>query len=179
MTASLGRQLQQAARPPILRDLLSFGSYRQYFRTNPPMPDNLINNPWQVWGHKADNSGWSSWCVRTYRDAYTIVKEWYNQTHIYDDLCIVSRTVLFKEPWTQEKHLQSGKIISEYPTFKGLWDRNEYEWCMRCRRPTIFEYWRKPTHRALRLAPILTIDEPYRCYYCGVRRSFAGGSSGN
>jgi DNA-directed RNA polymerase subunit RPC12/RpoP len=178
VTAPLGR-LQQAARPPILRDLLSFDSYRQYFRTNPPMPANLLNNPWQVWGHKSDNSGWSSWCVKTYRDAYGIVKEWYNQTHIYDDLCIVSRTVLFKEPG-EWKVIGHGKDAENhfFPKFKGLWDSNHYEWCMRCRRPTLFEYWHEPTHRALKAAPILTQDEPYRCYYCGARRSFAGDNNG-
>lgn len=161
-------------RPPILRDLLSFERYKTYFKTIPIMPKREMLNPWQVWVHKVDNSGWVSRCVSTYREAYTFIQRYYNETDNFDDFCIVSRSVLFNEPWEYERHPQTNKIIDERPLFKGMWDRNRYEWCKRCRRPSLFENWHPLSHHALKKLNVLTIDEPYRCYYCGARRFLAG-----
>ncbi|MGH7954726.1 MAG: hypothetical protein ACREOZ_02070, partial [Gloeomargaritales cyanobacterium] len=82
-------------RPPTLRDLLTIPIYRQYFKSVPDMPSVEVKHPWHLWARKADNSGWSSRACPDYATAYSIVRALYPQTDKYDDLCIVSRSVLF------------------------------------------------------------------------------------
>jgi hypothetical protein len=51
---------------------------------------------------------------------------------------------------------------------------SRYPWCPRCRRPTYYGAFTEK-HHALRLQPALTTDEPFRCYYCGIRKEMAKG----
>jgi len=159
--------------PPCLHDLLSFDVYRKYLRTIPIMPNVPLVNPWQVWGRKADNSGWASKCCQDYPQAFGVLKKLYT-SHQYSDIALVSRSVLFIEPGKRIWHGKGANAYVEFtPEFLGCWDRHQFEWCKRCRRPTTFEKY-PITHRALRKAPVLSEDNPLRCYYCGARQSFAG-----
>ena len=136
-------------KPPSLRQLLDDPIYRAYMKTIPDLSANLtIGNPWAVWVRKVEGT-WAGAMFHTYRDAWPVVVKAVRDSR-YEDVALVSRRQLFPPP----------------PSF--YWDEMYYQWCGRCRRPTSFAI--RPRHHALRLAPVLTLDDPYRCYYCGMRR---------
>lgn len=144
--------------PPDLRTLLRNPTYKRYFLTPPRIVAcQIIGQPWQVYakyvvaGPEGDPEiRWRGGRFRTYADAFAVAKR---QLKAADDVAIVSRAVL-------------------YPPPPGLRWAPHMDWCGRCRRPTIYAV--RPRHHALRAAPVLTTDEPFRCYYCGARRVFAG-----
>lgn len=146
-------------RPPCLRELLAEPLYKAYFKKRPPEPTaQTLNHPWQVWAFNEQTGKWGSKHCSTYPDAYTFVRKLYVKPE-YADIAIVSRAVIHPLP-------RAFKLAE-------LWDPYRYDWCGRCRRPTIFRY--MPSgHRALHSAPAITTDEPYRCFYCGVRKLLAG-----
>lgn len=145
--------------PPTLRELLVNPLYKAYFKKPVSDPPGVaLNNPWQVWAYNGDTERWGSRLCTTYADAYDFTRKLYRD-HAYVDLCIVSRARIHELP-------RQFKLTE-------LWDPYRFDWCGRCRRPTIFRYTDKP-HRALRNAPAITTDEPFRCYYCGVRKVLAG-----
>jgi hypothetical protein len=143
-------------KPPCLRELLAVPVYRTYFRQVPSRPTSVpLRNPWQVWAFNSESERWGSRLCTAYRDAYAFTRELYQQPK-YEDICVVSRSHIYDLP----------------PQLKGLWDPYRFDWCGRCRRPTIFR--NMLNHRALKDAPVLTREEPFRCYYCGARRVLAG-----
>jgi hypothetical protein len=149
--------------PPTLRQLLAFPIYKAYFKTPPQLPDNVeLRHPFQVWAYNGDANRWGSRLCTTYRDAYMKTLQLY-RTPGYDDIAIVSRTILCPMP----------KSLRRNGEFIDAW-ADSYDWCKRCRRPTIFQW--SESHRALKAAPVVTTDEAHRCYYCGVRKVFAGES---
>jgi hypothetical protein len=135
-------------KPPSLRQLLEDPIYRSFIKTIPVLSPNLTNgNPWAVWARSTEGP-WRGSNFPTYRDAWAVVVKALRNPG-YEDVTIISRRQLFPPP------------IHFY------WDYH-YEWCSRCRRPTTFAI--RPRHHALRSAPVMTLDDPYRCYYCGMRR---------
>ena len=155
--------------PPTLSELLSEPDYKKYLKKIPEAVPST-GSPWQVWAHK--NSGkWGSRLCESYPDAYRCTLQLYRSAE-YRDICITSRSRIFPEPgeWVVKgSGRDTYRVFIPLFTFWGP----QFEWCGRCRRPTRFRYCPEG-HRALRDAPILTQDEPYRCYYCGARRSLAG-----
>lgn len=147
--------------PPTLRQLLAFPLYRAYLKKVPPMPDAVaLRNPWQVWAYNETTERWGSAVCETYRDAY-LKTATLNRSPQYTDIAIVSRTILHPMP----------RVLRLNAEWHTLYDAR-YDWCQRCRRPTVFRY--VQNHRALRDAPALTTEDPLRCYYCGARKCFAG-----
>jgi hypothetical protein len=69
----------------------------------------------------------------------------------YRDVALVSRRMLFEPP-------VSVRHTIEYP----------FEWCPRCRRPTMYRALQR--HHAV---VVLTLQDPYRCYFCGIRRTMS------
>jgi hypothetical protein len=143
-------------KPPTMRDLLDDPFFRPYVKTIPPLAPNLTaGTPWAVWARLRDGR-WRGANVATYRDAWTIVVKAVRNPG-YEDVSVVSRRQLF------------------VPTPTLRWNHHpwsyQYDWCGRCRRPTSYAI--RPNHHALRKTPVLTFDEPYRCYYCGARRVLA------
>jgi hypothetical protein len=155
----LGTRVRGRLIPPNLRTLLTDPIYRSYFLRPPaPVACQMIGQPWQVYvktivagPEDVPEVRWRGGRFRTYADAFACAKR---QLKAADDVVIVSRAVLYRPP-------------DNFGWSPGL------EWCGRCRRPT--RYAVRRNHHALRGAPVLTDDEPYRCYYCGARRVFAGG----
>jgi DNA-directed RNA polymerase subunit RPC12/RpoP len=145
--------------PPTLRELLANDLYKAFFKKRPPEPvPSPLNHPWQVWAYNGETERWGSRLCKSYPDAYKFTRELF-ATGKYVDIAIVSRTIIHDVP-------RPLKLAQP-------WDPYQFDWCGRCRRPTIFRY--MPSgHRALHNAPAITTDEPYRCYYCGVRKVLAG-----
>src|SRR3982750_573505 len=118
-------------KPPRLSELLDDPVYRRYVKTIPTLAPSLtFGHPWAVWG-RTKAGPWRGSTFPTYRDGWAVVvKKIRNQD--YEDVAIISRRQLFAPP-------------------AGFyWDR-PFEWCSRCRRPTMFGI--RPRHHALRQAP--------------------------
>lgn len=170
VSTQVRQQRLEELRPPTLHDLVKIPQYRDYLRILPEMPEGVdLNNPWQVWARKVE-AGWTSRLCTDYTTAYAIVRYLLRQTDKYDDVCIVSRSVLFGEPGRLV--VTAGSYTEFVSDFHGAWDPDLYPWCARCRRPTVYRVY-QAVHRALRTAPVISADEPFRCYYCGARRIFA------
>jgi hypothetical protein len=138
-------------KPPTIRELLEDPAYRKYVKVVPHLPDNLRHgNPWAVWA-LARNGRWRGGKFHTYRDAWNVVVKAVRNDQI-EDVSIISLRWPFHQP-----------LEARFP-----WN---FEWCYRCRRPTTYEWCL--SHHALKAAPVLTEDDPYRCFYCGVRRAYA------
>lgn len=135
---------------------------------------------WQVWiasepshsqheGHASFR--WKGGKFHTYREAYAVVakalkaKTSDNKPKYYD-MSISSRIQLFSPHHTLTPDLQA--ITSSHNMLTTYTSEN-LEWCGRCRRPTMFE-WAMRSHHALRSSPAITTDDPYRCFYCGIRK---------
>lgn len=157
--------------PPTLRVLLNNQRYRAYLKKIPRVTPSSSGFPWQVWAQKT-NGKWASRLCPTYPDSYKLVTELYPDSN-YKDLCIVSRSRVFPEPGRLAVRGSGKDSYTVFVPSLRFWDP-AFEWCGRCRRPTRFRYCPEG-HRALKNAPAITFDEPYRCYYCGARRSLAGG----
>lgn len=139
-------------RPPSIRVLLEDPIYRAYVKRVPYLAPNLRHGqPWAVWARTTDSPArWRGGKFATYREAWAVVVKAIRNDR-YSDVALVSRRQL-------------------YPPPPGLvWDIG-FDWCSRCRRPSYFTY--RPHHHALRDSPVLTEDDPARCFYCGVRRVF-------
>jgi hypothetical protein len=146
--------------PPTLRELVRDPIYRPYFTHRPKLyacQARVDARPWAVYGRLmvADEDAaprWRAGTYRTYHDAFAVVKDALRNDQTYTDVALVSRSVLY------------------HPPVGLVWTRwgARLEWCGRCRRPTYYR--KRPNHHALRHAPVLTSDEAYRCYYCGMRR---------
>lgn len=138
--------------PPTLRELLNDPVFRLYYQRVPRLPENLQwGEPWQVWAVTHDGR-WGSRLYVEYRDAWAKVMDCYKNPAKFRDVCIVSRRMMFDPP----RH--------------AFWPASRFNWCSRCRRPSEFRQ-RSPEHHALRSQPVLTDDEPRRCYYCGIRKT--------
>lgn len=145
-------------KPPTIHMLLEDPIYRAFVKRNADhqLAVNLRQGePWQVWARTTeDPARWRGARFSSYPDAWaSLVKAVRNRAR-YADVTIVSRRQLFTPPPGLNRE---------------TWPR-QFEWCGRCRRPSYFAY--RPRHHALRDAPVLTEDDPYRCFYCGVRRAF-------
>lgn len=135
---------------------------------------------WQVWiatpnsslheGHASFR--WKGGKFHTYREAYSVVakalkaKDPQTNKPKYYDMCISSRIQLFEPHYTLTPDLQA--ITSNHNRLTTYTSEN-LEWCGRCRRLTTFE-WAMRSHHALRSSLAITTDDPYRCFYCGIRK---------
>jgi len=135
--------------PPTLKELLKDPLYRQMFIRPIVQPG---KNPWAVYALK-NNGRWVGKVFPDYIQAFEMVKiiiSQMNDAH-YVDVSIVSRASLHSPP------------------VKYMWQTSKFDWCGRCRRPTTFK--RDQGLHALRGAVILTTDEAFRCFYCGMRKA--------
>ncbi len=149
------------AKPPTFRQLIQEPLYRRYLRRVPRFSPCDLTHPWQVWGLQATavtpTPHWKSRLCDTYNEAYFLARQLHGKRDEYLDICMVSRSILHPFP----------------RSLRGLYDPSLYTWCARCRRPSTFRFMPEG-HRALKGAPTITNDEPYRCYYCGIRKNMGG-----
>jgi hypothetical protein len=142
------------ARPPTIHDLLDDPVYRKMLLTPPAIPGPLTwGDPFMLWAQREDGV-WASKAFPTYRDAWAKAVPIIKDRDKYTDLAIVSKRVFLPPP-----------RLATWPV--------SLSWCSRCRRPSSFQAWDPARHHALKRSArqaILTDDEPYRCWYCGIRR---------
>lgn len=125
--------------------------FRMYYCRRLTLPDSLQwGEPWQLWAVNHDGQ-WGMRMYADYGEAWGKLTKIYKDPDRFRDVTLVSRRVL---------HAPPPKLV---------WNAARYPWCSRCRRPSEFRE-RSPQHHALRLQPVLTDDEPRRCYYCGMRK---------
>lgn len=136
-------------KPPDIRTLLEDPTFAKFMRTRPRMPANATHPSmppaWAMWV-LLDTDKWRTAEFRVYDDAYKKMKQLLKNDRVVD-LSIVSKRVMMPPP-------------------EGLSWAGRQRWCGRCRRPSLFRT--SLGHRALRGAE-LTLDDPERCFYCGIR----------
>lgn len=146
-------QQMTVARPPDLRRLLRNPEFRRMMTRQPRVPANLLrpelSPPWHVWVLK-ENGVWQRGKYRSYTDAYNVLRRKLKDENVAD-IAVVS--VRFLMP----------------PPMGYRWNHRAYPWCPRCRRPSLFQ--RRDVHRAVTPIPDVVTDEPFRCFYCGIRRA--------
>lgn len=141
--------------PPSIHDLLEIPEFRRMMKVNPWMPPSMKwGNPWRLWALK-ESGVWVTKEYPTYGDAWRVALQAIRAD--YPDVCIVNKRHLTPIPRALDRALVTASF--------GRW-----WWCARCRRPTYFGAYTEK-HHALKLQPTLTEDEPFRCYYCGIRRA--------
>jgi hypothetical protein len=167
--------------PPTMHELMDEPAFAAYVDTAPdvmldygrghvvPHPALTIGNPWMVLVHTTAGT------VRvgklpTYDRALDVFHRMLDDAA---DVTLVSRRVFFAPPghWVarRRKTIVGGetKIITE-ETWTDSITWPGYDWCPRCRRPSLFRVL-PPTHHAFKLSPMLTDDDPARCVMCGIR----------
>lgn len=138
-------------KPPTIHELMDNPLYVSYLRKIPRIPANIAHgNPWMLVSRIVTDDGRNGWTIKyfeTYRDMWPVFVSRFKNPR-YLDLSLVSRRKFFTPP----QHL--------------VWDPS-YDWCPRCRRPSTFI--EKPKHHALKGIDYRTTEEPFVCYYCGIR----------
>ena len=135
--------------PPSLMSLVDDPVYRRYIRTIPTLPDNISHgSPWAVWAVTRAGK-WRGGKFGTYREAWGVVVKALRNPRI-EDVSIVSRRKLFRSPGSLA-HL----VLPPY------------EWCPRCRRPSMYQLFR--SHHAIEKWVPMDPGHP-RCIYCGLGR---------
>lgn len=135
---------------PTLTALLRNAEYRAYFLRQPVLPKKLHHPaPWKVWALK-DNGKWAGKAIATFPEAFDLTKKLIRKPGI-KDAAICSRVVGFKAP---------EQLVTAYRT-------DGYDWCIMCRRPTIFKPMAK--HHALRQDLHVFFQHHPVCFYCGMR----------
>jgi len=145
-----------AVLPPTIHELLELEGFRRMMKINPWLPETMRwGNPWRLWALK-DSGVWVTKEYPTYADVWRVALKAIRAD--YPDVCVVSKRYLIPPARALSRMLEY-----EHPRFP---------WCPRCRRPTYYGAYTE-RHHALRLQPALTEDEPFRCYYCGLRKAMA------
>lgn len=147
--------------PPTLSQLLEIEEFRRMMKTRPWLPENLSwGNPWRLWVQLDTGK----WLTKEYPDYASVWKKavyLIREVGTVEDVCIVNKRYLTRP----SRALDRAIIQAQFGNF---------HWCPRCRRPSYFGAF-TPKHHALRLMPALTEDEPFRCYFCGIRKAMARG----
>lgn len=143
--------------PPTYDELMENRVYRAWARKRPKLPANVSAGlPWLVIARRTPEAAGSTWALKKealYADAYQRAFRTIQKPDFHD-VAVVSRRMLFRPP-------------------RGfIWDTGAFNWCGRCRRPSVF--FEQLRHPALNGALMLSWDDLNRCYYCGARESFAG-----
>lgn len=135
-----------------MSELLADKHYRKFVQRNVSLPLNVQHGqPWMIMARRVpdvDRPTWARKLMPTYKDAYYKMRELVEDPG-FEDVSIISRRVLFGPP------------------LGFTWSTGRYAWCGRCRRPTTFTYALR--HPALAGSPVLSFEDPFRCFYCGMR----------
>jgi len=146
--------------PPTIHDLLAIPRFAAMMDRTPRMPENLNwGTPWRLWVLRDDGT-WGMKEYEEYQRVWAVAQKAIADTSRYQDVCIVSKRRLIRPS-------DSLRDAVRRAGYNGVW-------CPRCRRPSYFGSF-TARHHALKLQPTLTQDEPYRCYYCGIRKAMVRG----
>lgn len=147
-----------------MRELLRDPVYRRYFLTTPRFPHRIANpKPWRLWVDLGveDDEGYYTSDFRkkdfaTFKEAFNYIKlktdRFKKIPHQVNDFAISSRVIAFVAP----KSVQAPYL-------------EDYQWCIMCRRPTLFEPY--DTHHALKNSVHRYFTEIPICMFCGSREN--------
>lgn len=139
--------------PPTFHDLYDDPVFKRYVHARPRIAV-ATHEPWVVLARRSGTIEAPRWAMRPfvdYREA--LDKALSLDPGKFDDVAIICKPKLWRPP------------------MDFTWS-HPFIWCGRCRRPSRFIMMARPErHPMLRNAPAITRDEPYRCYYCGMRRA--------
>lgn len=154
-------------RPPTLRELAGDPVYRAFLKRPPQLPDNLSwGMPWRLWVER--DTKWLTKKYHTYPEAWRKAMTVYKNPEV-TDVCIVSMRHFFDPPVANTKRMINTRT-KQVITREVYWLPDPpFEWCFRCRRPTLFTSL-PPDHHALLTQPTVSPDSPWRCWFCGIRR---------
>jgi hypothetical protein len=145
------------ARMMNMRELLKDPLYRRYFLLSPRFPYSLaIDKPWRLWVDLGteNESNFRKKDFETFGEAFNYIKVKTDRfKKIPDriaDFAISSRIIGFVAP----KSVQAAYL-------------EDYQWCIMCRRPTLFEPYE--THHALRQSIHRYFTDVPVCIFCGNR----------
>ena len=157
--------------------------YREFLQTPPKMPPiardpkKMSSPPWVVYVQKEPHGKWGKKEFWKYKDAFKFFSKALKMG--VADAAINNKRIPFDPPHKVVRvkgryqvgsdgvKRQITKIIEWRP--KLLAEDAEHYWCLYCRRPTEFFYYRK--HRALKLESIDTTIP--RCCICGASARIA------
>ena len=135
---------------PTLSTLLKDPAYKAYFLRPAVIPKGVYHPaPFKVWGLTAANT-WAGTTAKNYAEAFEKAKKILSSPK-FVDVSISSRVVGFRAP---------EELVMEYRS-RG------YDWCIMCRRPTLFTP--KKKHHALRDDLHCYFAAYPVCPYCGIR----------
>jgi hypothetical protein len=158
--------------PPTLRTLIEDPMFRTYMKKVPSLPRGLRHgNPWAVWV-LLKSGKWRGGKFHTYQESWPVVVKALRSSTV-EDVSLVSLRWPFNPP---EQYLRAHPGFKTSNTYV-IDNVGGFDWCYRCRRPTEFLFCMR--HHALRKAAAITNEDPYRCFYCGVRRGYAPMGRGN
>lgn len=146
-----------------MRELLRDPLYKRYFLTAPRFPYKLASEkPWRLWvdlGIDSDGGEYISDFRKkdfaTFKEAFNYIKpkiRLIGQDPGITDFAISSRIIGFVAP------------RSVQATYIG-----DYQWCIMCRRPTLFEPY--DTHHALKNSLHRYFTDMPICMFCGSREN--------
>lgn len=173
------------AQPPTMRQLMDDPVYRAYVKRMPPQhpANDMPGDPWQVWVNRG-NGRWGTVLKSTYADAWAVFVHHYRASaEDHRDVSLVARRVFYAPPgeWYKVKVKRPRRPTPTDPNTSHVvietrwrrtfvWDREDmFQWCGRCRRPTLWQILPE-THHAIRRLPVVTTDgDRRRCNICGIR----------
>lgn len=148
----MGRMALSLVTPPTIYELLENPYFKRMMKRRPTVPANLqrpeLPPMWHLWINTSAGK-WKRGRYQTYDQVWAKFIENLKKPETHD-ICITN--IRFMMP----------------PPIGFKWQWRKYPWCARCRRPSTFHY--ELDHRADAFSEIV-LEEPFRCWYCGIRQA--------
>lgn len=163
-----------------MRDLLDDKRYKEYLLQKPKLPavarDPSLSPPWVIYVQMEADGRWRRKSFNTYREAFQFFKKLLPRAH---DLAFNNKRIP-QEPPTRlvrikGKYVMGSDGVKRQATKVVRWqpklgpDEADHEWCMYCRRPTLFRFYSR--HHALKNGGV--DGTVRRCCICGASERIA------
>ncbi|QGJ96837.1 hypothetical protein PBI_CLEO_50 [Gordonia phage Cleo] len=137
--------------PQTLQELIRIPEYRAYFRIPPKVHPSSTSTPWAVVGIAKDGR-YGKVHREDFKSAFVTAKKLFQREEIRD-ICIFPKNTISPVPDIALTLVEPG-----------------FDWCGRCRRPSLFQRY-SALHPAMKDAPVIE-ENQVRCYFCGIRQGF-------
>jgi hypothetical protein len=172
-----------------MQELLEDKKFREFMTTKPKVPvsaqHSILSPMWVVYVRLHPNQAWKRRSFERYSEAFKFMKVCLGKS--VHDLAIHNKRVAFDPPRKLVRikgkfvtgpdgvQRQATKFIDWQPKLLGV--EETHEWCMYCRRPTVFKrYSKHPAIQKDRPASLWDIpldDSVRRCCICGCSERIA------
>lgn len=165
-------------------ELLEYPEFKTFLTTKPDIPEVATaggRKPWRVYVQREAHGKWAKKDFASYVEAFKFMKPHIKASH---DVALHCRSVSYMPPGKWVKVVKGGKPVwltgaNDKPrrdpeTGKRIQMRRlkpmqmppGHEWCMYCRRPTIFTWFSK--HHSFARRDLVMKMDVERCTICGV-----------